>query len=279
MPLIRLRSLRGSVGSRLHSVLHANSCPPAPHFHCPLFTFQRDSRYAHSPGPAAQRVLPPTAWRQSHAAAGQLTAYPKQNQRDRTWLLSCTSPTRHSKWGGIPMVQRRRFPVSLSLILGTIWFSGCRNSHAQSVPSRQATPAAESSAPSVAKRSLRDSALSTYNNPNYGVSFRYPRNYFLNDAFESEDAAIIEAQQGLAAKQPGAMLVAIVTIPSDAYPNTTSRAGTLELVVSPGVTTETCQSFAAPLEKWYAYGATSIQGVAFDWRQRGTAALGTGDRK
>jgi len=174
------------------------------------------------------------------------------------------------------MVRRRRFLVSLPLILGTIWFSGCRSSRAQSVASRQATPAAQSSAPSVAKRSLRDSALSTYNNPNYGVSFRYPRNYFLNDAFESEDAAIIEAQQGLAAKQTGAMLVAIVTIPSDAYPNTTFRGGTLELVVNPGVTTETCQSFAAPLEKWYAYGATSIQGVASNWRQRGAAALGTG---
>src|SRR5258708_30960359 len=131
------------------------------------------------------------------------------------------------------MVQRRRFLVSLSLILGTIWFSGCRNSRAQSVASRQATPAAQSSAPSVAKRSLRDSALSTYNNPNYGVSFRYPRNYFLNDAFESEDAAIIEAQQALAAKQPAAMLSAIVTIPSDSYPKTTFLGHTLQLVDNP----------------------------------------------
>src|SRR5258708_12811976 len=113
------------------------------------------------------------------------------------------------------MVQRRRFLVSLSLMLGTIWFSGCRNSRAQSVASRQATPAAQSSAPSVAKRSLRDSALSTYNNPNYGVSFRYPRNYFLNDAFESEEPAIIEPHQELPANQPAPLLLATVPLPSD----------------------------------------------------------------
>src|SRR5712691_3534341 len=100
MPLIRLRSLRGSVGSRVHSVPHAKSCRPAPHFQCPQspFNVTRDTRIRL----ATPRVLPPTAWTQSHAAAGQLTAYPKQNQRDRTWLLSCTSPTRHSNGEAFP---------------------------------------------------------------------------------------------------------------------------------------------------------------------------------
>ena len=46
MPLIRLRSLQGSVGSRVHSVPHAKSCLPAPHFQCPQspFNVTRDTR-------------------------------------------------------------------------------------------------------------------------------------------------------------------------------------------------------------------------------------------
>ncbi len=119
-------------------------------------------------------------------------------------------------------------------------------------------------------------AFSSYNNPSYGVTFRYPRNYFLDDALESEDAPILEARQKLAAQQPGATLVATVTIPPDAYPNTTFVSGTLQLIVNPRVTRETCQSFAVPLDEAYTFGATSIQGTAFNWRQRRSAAAGTG---
>jgi hypothetical protein len=121
-----------------------------------------------------------------------------------------------------------------------------------------------------------ESTLSSYNNPNYGVTFRYPRNYFLDDAFEPEDAPILEARQKLGAQQPGATLVATVTIPPDAYPNTTFVSGTLQLIVNPRVTRETCQSFAVPLDEGYTFSSTSIQGIVFNWRQRGSAAMGTG---
>ena len=173
------------------------------------------------------------------------------------------------------MFQRRSF-VLLLLMLSVIWFSGCRDRHAQSVPAHQSARAAQSSTPPVAKHALRDSTLSTYHNPNYGVSFRYPRNYFLNDASESEDSAILEARQQLAAKQPGATLVAIVTIPPDAYPNTTFRSGSLQLIVNPVVMAETCQSFAAPLDDAYTSGSAAGQGIIFQWRQTGSAAMGTG---
>jgi hypothetical protein len=178
--------------------------------------------------------------------------------------------------GGTPMFRWRRSIISVLLIFGAIWFSSCDRTHAQ--PARSQLPVAKAQTPAlpVAKHALRDSALSTYNNPDYGVSFRYPRNYFLIDAGESEDASILEARQKLAAQQPGATLVAIVTIPPDAYPNTTFVSGTLQLVVIPTVTAETCESFAVPLDDGYTFGATSIQGIAFNWRQRGSAAMGTG---
>jgi hypothetical protein len=174
------------------------------------------------------------------------------------------------------MFHWRRCIISLPLILSAIWFSGCGRTHAQPARSQLSTAKAQASKPALAKHATRESTLSTYNNPTYGVTFRYPRNYFLNDAFESEDAAILEARQKLAAQQPGATLVAIAAIPPDAYPNTTFVSGTLQLIVNPRVTSETCQSFAVPLDEWYTYGATSIQGIGFNWRQRGFAAMGTG---
>src|SRR5260370_31254828 len=184
----------------------------------------------------------------------------------------------HSRfeWGGISMLHWRQCTISFLLVFCTTWFSGCRNGNAQSVPAQPSAAAAQGPRPTGAKHALHDSAFSTYNNPNYGVTFRYPRNYFLDDAFGPEDAPILEARQKLGAQQPGATLVATVTIPPDAYPNTTFVSGTLQLIVNPRVTRETCQSFAVPLDEGYTYGSTSIQGVNFHWRQRRSSAASTG---
>jgi len=144
-----------------------------------------------------------------------------------------------------------------------------RESHASSpIPREIAKPTAP-----PPKRAPRDSALSTYHNPDYGVSFRYPRNYLLEEGFDSEDPSILNAQQELAARQPGSILVATVTIPPDAYPNTTFRSGTLQLVVNPTVAAEACQAFAAPEDEYFTSGSRSIQGITFNWRERGSAAM------
>jgi len=157
-----------------------------------------------------------------------------------------------------------------------VWLSGCRSSHANPAPARQSLAKSPSPTAPPPKRAPRDSALSTYHKPDYGVSFRYPRNYLLEEGFDSEDPSILNAQQEIAARQPGSILVATVTIPPDAYPHTTFRSGTLQLVVNSTATRETCQSFAVSLDDAYTFGLTSIQGVTFNWRQRGSAAMGTG---
>src|SRR5260370_14325270 len=151
----------------------------------------------------------------------------------------------HSRfeWGGFSMFHWLHCTISFLLIFCTTWFSGCRNGNAQSVPAQPSAAAAQGPRPTGAKHALHDSAFSTYNNPNYGVTFRYPRNYFLDDAFGPENAPILEARQKLAAQQPGATLVATVTIPPDSYPNTTFVNCTLQLIVNTTGTTETCHSF------------------------------------
>jgi len=170
--------------------------------------------------------------------------------------------------------QRRS--IALLLIISVVWLSGCHSTHAQDTPSQSLAAKPQPAQTLVAKHAPRDSALSVYNNPTYGVSFRYPRNYSLDEALDSEDPSIMQAQRELPAQQPAATLVALVSIPPDAYPNTTFRSGTLQLAINPAVTPEVCRSFAVPLDEAYTFGTTSIQGVTFNWRQRGFAAMGTG---
>jgi len=154
-------------------------------------------------------------------------------------------------------------------------FSGCHTTHAHSAPAQPSAPPAQSPAPTVAKHPPRDSALSVYHNPAYGISFRYPRTYLLDESSDSENSAISEAEQQLATDQPGATLVALVSIPPDAYPNTTFRSGTLQFVVNPALTSAACHALAAPTGDAVNFGSTSVQGLTLAWVQTSSAALGT----
>ena len=169
-----------------------------------------------------------------------------------------------------------RRPIFLLILSSAVWLSGCRSSQANPAQARQSLAKSQSPTAPPPKHAPRDSALSTYHNPDYGVSFRYPRNYLLEEDFDSEDPSILNAQQEIEARQPGSILIATVTIPPDAYPNTTFRSGTLQLVVNPTVAAEACQAYAAPEDEYFTSGSRSIQGITFNWRERGSAAMGTG---
>src|SRR6267142_7129659 len=166
-----------------------------------------------------------------------------------------------------------RRPIFLLILSSIVWLSGCRSSQANPAPARQAAAKSQTPSGPAPKRPPGDSALSTYRNPGYGISFRYPRNYLLEEDFDSEDPSTLNAQQEL---EPGSILVATVTIPPDAYPNTTFRSGRLQLFVNPTVAAEACQAFAAPEDEYFTSGSRSIQGITFNWRERDSAAMGTG---
>jgi hypothetical protein len=169
-----------------------------------------------------------------------------------------------------------RRSISLLLIVSTVWFSGCHSSHAKSAPSRSSAATAQAPRPPQAKHPPRDFALSVYHNPAYGISFRYPQNYLLDEySGSADDPSRIEAWRRLASRQPGALLVATVTIPPDAYPNSTFVSGSLQLAIHPNVSLETCHSFAAAEDDAYTVGSTTIQGITFAWRQIGFATSGT----
>ena len=166
------------------------------------------------------------------------------------------------------MLDWRR-SIFLLLILCAVGHSGCRSSHAKSAPSQASSTPGQPPAPVTAKHAPRESALTIYHNPTYGISFRYPRNYLLHEASDSEDQEIREAQQQLASDQPGSTVVALVSIPPDAYPNTTFYSGTLQFVVDPTWTPEICVSsiIPNPLDAQDSIGTSTISGTSFHWQQ------------
>ncbi len=144
-------------------------------------------------------------------------------------------------------------------------------------PSRQPERAAK---PAIA----RELAYSVYSNPEYGVSFRYPRNFALFDheAEQGTEATEVEqdlvrgtlepnsgvrGQEELEGEQPGAVLVASIVVPDDAYPNTTFAGGSLQFAVNRYQTAGSCRAnlIARLGDSNGASGAATIQGVGFAW--------------
>jgi hypothetical protein len=191
-------------------------------------------------------------------------------------------------------------PIAIVLLfilaLGAIRLAGCHSTRAASTAS-SAKPSSASTAPpakpgAASKHPPRDSVFALYHNPTYGVSFRFPRNYAIEEQLEPDDsspddssppaAALVRKQQELAAAQPGSTLIVSVVIPGDAYPNTTFSEGFLQLAINPGVSQQTCRSFSAPSAapssqpNWHGRtGITFVDSIPFYWREHDSAGSGT----
>lgn len=176
-----------------------------------------------------------------------------------------------------------RWHAILLVSLIAISSAGCSSKAA--LPARKAPPLAgpTRTAPNrqperAAKPVARESSFSTYANPDYGVTFRYPRNFALversalaeqdppeNDA--PSDASGARSQEELEQEEPGAVLVATVVVPDDAYPNTTFAGGSLQLVVNRYQTAGSCRRelISRLGDSNGRNGAVTIQGVEFAW--------------
>jgi hypothetical protein len=98
----------------------------------------------------------------------------------------------------------------------------------------------------VAKPMSRESALSRYYRPEYGISFRYPRNYILEEGNILEHSYFLKRQEELNLEEPGAHLVATVLIPEDGFPNTTFLHGSLQFVVKNSSSQKECFRSISP---------------------------------
>ena len=88
-----------------------------------------------------------------------------------------------------------------------------------------------------------DWSSAVYTNSEYGLSFRYPRDYALEDGEVDEHSFFLRRQDEL---EPDTHLLATILIPDDGYPNTTFEHGSLQVLVHEGLDGESCRNLVDP---------------------------------
>jgi hypothetical protein len=168
------------------------------------------------------------------------------------------------------------FTAGVALAVGGLVVAGCSSKAASKA--EQKTTAMLAGVPQrplerrpVAKPAPRESAVSTYTNLDYGVTFRYPRNWALDEGPLDEDTmdrvSGVRSQQELESEQAGGVLAATIVVPDDAFPNTTFAGGSVQFAVNRYLAGEGCRNSPAA---WLgdsngSSGTKVIQGVVFAW--------------
>jgi hypothetical protein len=184
-------------------------------------------------------------------------------------------------------MERRHGHVLWVLALGGLGLAGCSSKAASRKAEGLTKPLTEPAAQAhkietkpVAKPAPRESVFSTYVNAQYGVSFRYPRNYPLDEgapnqaplaeqtgAESTENVAGVRSQVELESEQPGSVLVATIAVPDDSFPNTTFAGGSVQFAVNRYLPEGGCQDF--PITRTgdakAASGTVKVQGMTFTW--------------
>jgi len=184
------------------------------------------------------------------------------------------------------MFPRKLFIVLLAGV-GSTDLTGCGVESARSAQTQASSPvpapnkntrqAATASSPAHTSRKefAREAPLSIYHNPEAGISFRYPRNYSLEEGDVQESSFFLKRQENLDGEQPGATLIATVQIPEDGYPNTTFEHGSLQLIVNEGGTERACRETRLLDPGGSGLRTTTIQGIVFRWSERESETAGT----
>jgi len=120
-------------------------------------------------------------------------------------------------------------------------------SSAQPSPPAVTTPAPvapEAKKPAVKKHARKKSSTVAYKNSDYGISFRYPRNYILKTGDEPhlDLAGLGPVETNFV--QSGAVTVAAVEMPRGSYPGSEESSAFFSVSVNPSVTEEQCSQFA-----------------------------------
>src|ERR1700737_4103911 len=175
----------------------------------------------------------------------------------------------------------RQLFMWLIVAVGSMELAGCGGEAARSAQTPRAN--ANSRLASLAARYVRPSHqdatheafLSTYHNPEEGISFRYPRNYSLEDGDVQERSFFLKKQEDLDSEQPGATLLATVLIPEDGYPNTTFEHGSLQLVINEAGTEKNCRQASVLTSSGNAAKTVTVREIAFQWSEQESEQGGT----
>ena len=186
------------------------------------------------------------------------------------------------------MLESKTF-VIFTLLIASAGIAGCPRDAARpaqpplaktnSVAGPKKTVNSSTLVPQHAHRLRRDAPrqafLSIYSNPEQGISFRYPRNYALEEGDVQEHSYFLKRQEDLDNERPGAVLLATVLIPEDGYPNTTFEHGSLQLVVSEGGREGNCGLADSGRAGIDGAKLSTLQGVVFAWRGERSVTGGT----
>jgi hypothetical protein len=108
------------------------------------------------------------------------------------------------------------------------------------------TTTAPAPPPALAKTGKRRASTLSYRNRDYGISFRFPREYQLriSDAGLANLAAAWAVSTNFV--HPGGTTLAAVVLPDNSYPGSNFEAALINVSVSPGMTSRECSQFAFP---------------------------------
>lgn len=143
----------------------------------------------------------------------------------------------------------------------TIGTNGCSKSNKQAIaaPSAPMTPMTQTAAapaptisepvaatavPKPVKKTSRQHSFATYKNADYGISFRYPKNYKLvkDDKADAGSAGLGPVEMNFI--QPGGTTLAAVQLPDGMFPGTNFASAFFRVAVNPKLTAKECEQFA-----------------------------------
>lgn len=175
----------------------------------------------------------------------------------------------------------RQLFMWLIVAVGSMELAGCGGEAARSAQtphananSREASLSARNARPSR-QAATHEAFLSIYHNPEEGISFRYPRNYSLEDGDVQERSFFLKKQEDLDNEQPGAALLATVLIPEDSYPNTTFEHGSLQLVINETGTEKGCLEASVLTSSGNAPRTVTVRGIVFRRSEQQSETAGT----
>lgn len=96
------------------------------------------------------------------------------------------------------------------------------------------------------KRVQRKAPMATFTEPQYGVSFKYPKSYLLKtgDNSQLDLAGLGSVKTNFV--QPGAVTVAAIELPRSSYPGTDFTSAYFGMSVNSSLSQEQCEQFAFP---------------------------------
>jgi hypothetical protein len=142
-------------------------------------------------------------------------------------------------------------------------------------PSKQTETSLPASHAHRRRETPREALLSTYHHPEQGISFRYPRNYSLEEGDLEEHSFFLKRQEDLDLEQSGATLLATVLIPEDGYPNTTFEHGSAQLLVNETATEKACRETSPLASSGNTVKRLTAGGITFRGSEQESETAGT----